>query len=528
MAINNFTLTKDPFTGADLTDENTIYIDSVVGNDNNSGTRSLPKKTLASLTHAKIHVLRGVFNEPVSLFRSQGQLTILGEPNTMLLGSISIRFYDNADVSYIRLANLYIASFTAPYSGSFPAEVKPPTVDNCEFGSFITINATANVVTVNRPVTNTRMESFSPTMSDTAQIMKNITCDDFSPYYQRGGILDNSIITKSIELYNAASINSYFELKYCVLRHSVIYKWKGNAIPVELPAGMWNTLTGEFIAKQLRNYAANTLTAVAEKNLLNRLADNMFGVGTIVYNDSGKISTDGTFVQSSPRIFNGYDNMGNIIDYTLNRQNGNPALYASNVASYVGAYKPSVTMFFTFPAKEIDNDGVETGNEGDLLQENNGIFINIDSSQNRNRVSTPVVALPAGDGFTLFKANFYPSFSNSFYIGAKQYLTPTTSALNSILVEPYDTPTNVSAFPRFFTPINKVVEIAYHVDTNQPVLFSELAGLDIDTNKNLTEVGTMAVTNACDEWDDLISLATVRSTLPKIRYFKITLIANRV
>ncbi|MDR1339021.1 MAG: hypothetical protein LBK58_03075, partial [Prevotellaceae bacterium] len=120
--------------------------------------------------------------------------------------------------------------------------------------------------------------------------------------------------------------------------------------------------------------------------------------------------------------------------------------------------------------------------------------------------------------------------SEDFYLGALQP-DESLGKINGIVVQAYDDPSTVSAFPMFLAPVNEDVQIAYFTSgdkAGQPVLFSDLADLSIEANKNLTEVGAWAVTNACDEWDNVIVLPNVTSRTPKIRYFRLHLIVNRV
>jgi hypothetical protein len=327
----------------------------------------------------------------------------------------------------------------------------------------------------------------------------------------------NSIITDVID-FEAGDLNYYFTLRNSIIRKSLEWQWKQSPIP-----SYWTEAGNEIedVKASLYTYASETLTVPAETEYLKRMADNLFGEGTIIYDDEN----------ADIKLFAGYDGNGNITDYSLNLQNGNPALFISDTMSYVGCYRPKIGISFK-PSIEIDENGDPTGNEGDLLQNNMGIFFNIDSVQNRNRMETEVVAMANGDRFTKFQSTFFPSSSGSFYLGPKQDLaTENLHAIDAVLIEPYDDPETASAFPKFPAPINEDVKIAYFstgAKAGSPVLFGDLAGLGISTNKNPNEAGAWAVTNACDEWDNVVGLASVSPREARIRYFKLVLLGNRV
>ena len=257
--------------------------------------------------------------------------------------------------------------------------------------------------------------------------------------------------------------------------------------------------------------------------------NNFFGIGTIIYDDAAP----------NVRLFNRYDGVTDeVLDFSLNNNENNPALFNSVFRSFVGGYRPKMNLVFG-AAREIDDAGSDIGAGTLLVKDGSGeeISIYISSTQSRNKMEsvtpdgTGVVSLPMGDRFTQFQSAFFPSNSNVLYLGPKQDLTGGLSPVNAVVIQPYDTPSTPSAYPKFCAPINKEVQIAYHlagVKEGQPVLFNDLAGLGIATNKNLAEVGTWAVTNAVDEWDGLITLPEIISRGTQFRRFKVILIGNRI
>ena len=176
---------------------------------------------------------------------------------------------------------------------------------------------------------------------------------------------------------------------------------------------------------------------------------------------------------------------------------------------------------------EHDAKGKEIENEekaSKLLMGYNGIFINLESLQMRNRMNSNVITMLAGDSFTKWQSLFFASTSTNIYLGMKQDVSANLSPINGVLVIPYDTPTLQSQYPKFLAPINRDVEIAYLNDT--PIKFNDLIGLGITPNVNLAECGDWAVTNASHVWADLVTLPNVLAKPPKIKYYMLSLIAN--
>jgi hypothetical protein len=513
MALNNFTITHNPFTGVALTDSNTIYIDSVIGSDSNAGTRNAPKKTLpssSSIVNNKFYVLRGYFEQDITMHNITS-IYFFGEPNTIINGNINFELGNPFFYCY----GLKISAVTTSAADT-TSFVHRHFYRNCEFINGITIPGGSQVNMTDVITDLCKCELYNVRATIKQAYIRNFAANQ---------TIRNSIITDVINLGTvSADMPYYTTLNHCIVRKQVQWQWNGATIPMNLTTdaqtGLCNT---EDAQAALHAYATNVLTNQTHKDSLNRIADNIFGEGTIIYDDD-------VSAHAMPHLFNGYGDDGiTPTDYTLNPAIGNPAMYASDISGFVGAYKPKINTSFNWTAVDIiDNDGNVTGaGAGELITYNNGIFFDNEIAQNRNRVSTNVITMPPGDSFTLFRSLFFASFSDTFYFGALQTSSTTNSPLDAVLIEPYDTATVPSAFPKFFVAINRDYEIAYHVSDGTPVLFSELATLGIATNKNMNEVGDMAVTNAVNEWEDVIALNSVYSGKVSFRHFKITLIANR-
>jgi hypothetical protein len=82
---------------------------------------------------------------------------------------------------------------------------------------------------------------------------------------------------------------------------------------------------------------------------------------------------------------------GDAVDFTLNPDPLNEALWASNIGGYVGCFPPSQrTEFADFDsAVNVNSDGSEGGGAGDLLQVTNGqLVFNESSTQTWNRIKS--------------------------------------------------------------------------------------------------------------------------------------------
>jgi len=504
MALSNFTVLYDPFDGAKLTDTNTIFIDADTGDDNNPGTRDLPKKSLQSINvTGKKYLLRGVFNENYLITTGIG-IILIGDLNTVINGSIIFRG-SGAMGANLKIANIKAIELNNEVEG---AGATPSfNIKNCEFGLL-------NTATTGRLVLqNTVAGSFMgyPVSSGKCTIKSALI-------YATG--IDESIISENIKFWSSSSDATYLisisplpVITNTVIFKSAQWKWINNTIPVTY------TTPGNEIADikaALLDYANNVLTVTQQKTYLTNVANNIFGYGTIIYDDSAP----------NVRVFNRYDSGGSVADASLNLENGNPALTASFTKSIVGKYRPKLNVTFKAP-REITDTGAETGNAGTLLATvNESISIDMSSLQKRNKMETDVVSMYPGDMFTQWQSSFMPASTEFFYFGAKQILQTGQHPINAVLVTPYDTPATPSAFPKFLAPFNSPVEIAYNATTNAPILFNDLAALGIVTNKNLAECGTWAVSNACHEWYPLMQAANVRVDRPRFRHFVLTLIAN--
>ena len=524
MALSNFTIVRNPFNNVLLTDSNTVWIDADTGSDTNNGTLDFPYKSLSNIVQpatntTKYYVIRGSFTDGFNLYLSNGNINtyILGDLNTEVRGNVSITsaaassfsvntFLFSANVKY----DTFIVNLT-PY-GTMQQFIN---FKNVEINVF-NIGGTAANYVIN--TVNTFIATATVTTTTTHQGLTYMTFSRFNASAAQSSAMYNSIISDVVNFMAGTTIGTGFSLYNCIIRKQT--KWYYNNVLIPVP----DTTDVETMKTALSTWANNGgIASGTGRDSFNAHVNRFFGTGTIIYDDSAP----------NVRLFNIYDTVTDeVLDFSLNRQNGNPALFNSAFKSYVGAYRPKENVVFN-DAVNISTNDAGSG-MGDLLKKDAGdnIFIDLTSTQTRNRMEMQnIFAMLSGDAFTQWQSVFFSANTESVYLGAKQNLGAGQFPINAVLVTPYDTGSspNPSAFPKFLAPLNKEVQMAYFIATGAPVLFNDLAGLDVPviTNKNLPEVGTWAVTNAVHEWSGLVQRADVVVRSPRFRYFKLTLIANK-
>lgn len=121
---------------------------------------------------------------------------------------------------------------------------------------------------------------------------------------------------------------------------------------------------------------------------------------------------------------------GDAVDFTLNPDPLNEALWASNVGSYVGCFPPSQrTEFADFDAPvNVNSDGSEGEDEGDLLQITNGqLVFNESSTQTWNRIkSNKTFHLLLGQNFGGTHTISQDGTIYGFYLGKHRNLINST------------------------------------------------------------------------------------------------------
>lgn len=129
---------------------------------------------------------------------------------------------------------------------------------------------------------------------------------------------------------------------------------------------------------------------------------------------------------------------GDVLDYTLNPDPHNEALWASDIGGYVGCFRPAYACDVETglsAISNVDENGANSGS-GDLFQIVNGeLKFNSYSSQLWNRMSdTTTINIPNGSNFKGLNAMSQDGSPFGYYIGKKQTLiSPTAIAAGNAL-----------------------------------------------------------------------------------------------
>jgi hypothetical protein len=484
-----------------------------LGDDSNPATIDAPRATFSSNTadfNNKKCILRGVIEQDISI-TSGIVCSITGDLNAKITGRIQ-----------------KLAAGSGGYS--VPLFAKNIAIDSIEATSvhFDNIRTTLRTIIGNGSTNNGCINSILKLdicsyLGSNITIWRNLTISSFLNGCKSATetTVYDSILYGDFDLFNYSSAWTIYPVfKHCLfLKDQTAFKWNGAVIPIAWTAPGNET---QDVIDSLKAYAEASVTSSTQKNYLNNCADNLFGEGTAVYDDS----------PGNVRVFNAYDESGNPADLNLNMENGNPALFLSGDGDYIGALRPAFKIEWDWAnMKAIDANGQVTAETSDLLQENSGIFVNIYSTDTRCRVmATQVLAFPGGDRLSRIAADFESAADRGIYFGAWQNETEGVTPVDAFEAIVYDTPTQPSAYPHLLVPFNKNLEIAYFKTgdkAGQPVLFADLAGLEIETNKNLTEVAGWAVTTGAQEFSDVIALESIEARKPAFRYILPVLTANK-
>ena len=198
----------------------------------------------------------------------------------------------------------------------------------------------------------------------------------------------------------------------------------------ELPPIAWTNDSRKNATLLRQAYIATGLPAYSEANMLLMMPLDALGNETcLVINEE---ITGG----DRPNIVLKYDSEGNIVDYVLNNDKRNEALYADQNGAVVGANKAgkSLTRSTIF---NIEN-GTEVG-AGNLLEQNtDGTFeFNAESSQVWNRLKTTQVEdLTLGESLFGNNAQWKDGSIFGTYIGKKQNPIDSAKILAGGALEP--------------------------------------------------------------------------------------------
>jgi len=476
-----FKIYEHPLTKIILTNSNTIFVSSLVGSDNNIGTREYPVATIlkgCTLLGTKTYILAtGVFNENNPLVGYSGKQLLMEDGSRFSQNSLSVTSFGQ---NYYNIVGIrYTGGYgNAQIYKSQLIELSP----NTNYSNIGTVGI-----------------SYIHTYNVYGQIYVNqcTIIDVINRCNSVYGVVTNSIIINSIDLYNYTSRTNtalYPVFRYCLFRKLTQWKWNGATITINWTTNPLNSTayTDEPLLDRVYNsllFYANAMTAGTDKTYFQAILATK---ETMFYADANgqtnKVVDDVLYP-----IFNKY-NGTTPIDYSLKLAANNVALTMSDIGGYVGAYKANLNHVQFGTILHVNADGSDdTVTTPDLLiSEGLNQFSASDTSlQLRNRIRTTVLEFPRGKAFDGAQSMLTSGIASRLYFGKYQPMVTTganpTIPVETIEVIPYDAIpadnsvaqannlSGKSAFPRFSIMFNGKAEMWYK--NNSPLLFSQLGSL---------------------------------------------------
>jgi len=470
-----------------LQTRNTIFAHSVLGNDSNPGTRTLPIQTVTRGTallgnndfSTGTILAVGLFTENPTL---SGYISLIFEGESYLNGNIVV----SKGVMYnLRAKNLI--SNNDPQNN----------------GIRIDYSLTGNITHLQNSFINT----FSGTLSTSnTPVINNNTFLIFENYISSTSNvpLTSSICINIIDLYRfSGQTVNYPIFRYFLFRKNTLWQWNGVTIPIiytdssNYILDVWNSLL---------TYA-NAMSTGTDKSYLLLMLGSSFASCPILYTDSILGQTN-KVVDDNPntgiQIFNKYTSDGNnILDYSLSLTSNNVALTMGDPLlsyQYVGCYRTNIGGQNTSNPMVYDNiinvntdgtdDTVTTPNL--LLIDSSGNFLmNQDSLQFWNRIRTNVLSYDRGKSSFGTGSQLNTGLSSGYYFGKSRKYDATHCVVETVEVLPYDNSTTPSTSPKFSMAFNGQTLVYYFlsgVKIGQSVLFSDLAGLGITVDSTFLSI----------------------------------------
>jgi hypothetical protein len=248
----------------------------------------------------------------------------------------------------------------------------------------------------------------------------------------------------------------------------------GNKVPIFNQYA--NTLTGTLTAAITVNQAKTSIQLnVTDSSKFSTTGDifipNSDGSGSEVFTYTSVTINSATLI-----TFNGASytfkvahnsgvtctRYGDVLDFTLNPDPSNEALWASNIGGYVGCFRPaeSTTISSNNPIINVNDDGTDDTAAGSLMSLNasGNMIFNSNQSQVWNRMrDTTTTVIPLGSTFKGLNAMSQDGSPFGFYLGKKQNL------IDNNIVNPGDTLT-VGATYKVFNDSSK--------DTTKAIIYN--------------------------------------------------------
>ena len=387
-----------------LTDTNTAFIHTYMGDDSTGdGTRAYPYRSMskAILKGLTYIVFRGVINEPFSTNKK-----IYGDDinQTILFSNYSVT----------------MGEYGTPM-GNFTSDNLTSMINGVQFHRIIGNTVTLNNWSMTNSYSLYRTGFITNGLDNSGIIYAHINNTSYSVninLLSRACWFKNWIITNVLDTKQFGSAS----LRYCVFSTSTVFKYLGT--PIVTPS--W---TNDSVANMglLRTALINAGLTLTYTNILFPL--DSFG------NETCKIIKENRNGGTHPNIFNKYDGSGNVLDWTLNPDINNEALWSSDIGGFVGCFRPAASINSTSgnalgSVVDVDVNGNDTVNVADLMVKNIDDTISFQTSasgQVWNRIiGTSTITIPNGrvfkgvNGITLDGSPF------GHYIGKHQNLMDAT------------------------------------------------------------------------------------------------------
>lgn len=468
-----------------LTNANTVFIHTYLGDDSTGdGTREKPYRSMTkALTKASTYILfRGLINEAFTL-----QRIVIGDDMSQYL---EIDNYTVPSTSSFTITTLTISSLNLGFSLNANKQIRNVIVKSQYSSTTLSLNNTFQYV-----LCRTLSVAFSNNNWNIAYMTINLIIDKnpvalsvkntiFTGLSLTNNITNSISNTISYCVFTSRTIFKYFNgLDYVPCSPQPIFsnisKDNINAIRDSYING---TGSGSVFSAEIMNkllmidiFGNETCIAVNEEyfggsnqNIFNKFEDNITTtISSVVsagYKTTISLANTSLLKNSGDIVFIGSDGKkyaftytsktstsiagpsqflgsapigteiiqyGDVLDYTLNPDPQNEALWASQTGGYVGCFRPAYACDVETglsAISNVDENGTNSGS-GDLVQIVNGeLKFNSASSQLWNRMSdTTTINIPNGSNFKGLNAMSQDGSPFGYYIGKKQTLISPTA-----------------------------------------------------------------------------------------------------
>ena len=386
-----------------ITNANTVFFHTYIGDDfTGDGTREYPYKSAFKANQKSgvtFIVFRGVVNELFSTSK-----TIIGDDINQIIILTNYSSTVQKKIYSCTMDTIAVAGYDATLFNVI-------VLNDDNLGMFGYLQTT-NTCFKNKLfyVTNGVMNTIGNTIG---KLYPNTP--------QTRATLKNNIVIKEFCSSDMSSNSYCLFLSTCIFKH--------NNINIIQP--IWS-LDSKANVQLLRN-------AYLSAGISQIIIDALF-VKDSFGNETCRIVKEERNGGTSANIFNAYNTDGTVLDYSLNPQSNNEALYASDLGGYVGCFKPASAMVNTMWNTPIDVnvDGTDTVNLGALLRVNSdqSIDFNTDSAQIWNRIkSNTVLAIPNGIKFNGIGTSSVDGSAFGYYFGKHQNLMNGTALTPADVLE---------------------------------------------------------------------------------------------